>query len=217
MAKVKNLLDSIEWICNLQGVKSPDRMQLRAMLRDELREIAAKEDWDWAKSRLDPAIQTAAGVRNYTLPASFGDNFARASDSEDKPCCKLNDGTTETALNYLGPAQFFGQNLQAQQNSKPVDYTVITVPTTGRRELWLSPPPDDEYTIGGVFTPNDWDVGDESAIPPIPADANVLKYAVLRRLSPQFAGDYVAAFADLARRSVETRKTMMAPRVSRYY
>lgn len=184
---------------------------------DELRVAGVKGDWDrwdllnWASSELNrlsgefsnadcfmvhlnPAVSTVADTRNYDLPANFGTNFC---DTGDGPCCVLDDGTGETRIDYVTPAQFYSQNLTGESSGTPVKYTIMGTPT-GRKQIALSPPPDDEYEINGLYIPTDWDLKTMDDVPALPGNSHVLKYAVLKRVSKdRWETDYREALAKL--------------------
>lgn len=218
---IRDLVNDIEKLISLSP--RPQRIQkdiIKSMLSAELQEITAKVDLDCLHVHLDPMISTAEGVREYVLPDNFPENFARgAGTSGDQYCCKLGDGSTDAVMTYKNPVQFYSQSLTGQTNGRPSTYT-IAASQSGARKIVLSPPPDANgstgyYTISGLYKPTDWELDDLSSVPPIPNNAQVLKYGVLRRVDPQsYEGKYQEAVSELKLSNAKSRPTTIVPNTS---
>lgn len=213
--KVKRLLDDIEQSPSYRSMPRelrPDRQMLLSWLSVELGELTSKiPDADIFAVRLEPAIVTLAGIREYSMPKDFGVNFLR-KDAETW-AVMIDDGTTESQLPYKIPTEFYSQNLRAESNGVPACYTIVTT-QRARRELVLSPPPDGEYQIDGLYIPADWDFQDEDDLPPLPANNPILKYAVMRRLSADFEPKYGESWAQLMMELARSRKTQFKPQMA---
>jgi hypothetical protein len=181
--KTKDILDEIQLTARQAGIVLPDREILRKHMNFDLRELTGKEQWDWAMIHLDPVVSTLADVREYDLPLGFPENFCSgAGESGGRYAVMISDGSSQVGLEYLSPVRFWSQNLVAESSSKPARYTIASVPG-GRRQLVLSPPPDESYTIDGVYIPEDWRLTDDSDLPPVPG-GSYLKFSVLARFAP---------------------------------
>lgn len=209
---IQEFLDDIEDEMMVAGVKVIwDRFTLLAWASAELNRLSHEFSADCFHVHLDPAIATVSGTRYYDLPSNFGLNFVNAAgDAGDKYCCLLDDGTTESLIDYASTVQFYSQNLRGETSGKPTKYTVITA-SNGRKQIALSPPPDGSYEIDGLYIPTDWDLDTMDSIPPLPANSPMLKYAVLRRVGDKWETDYKKARADLAMEFARSRKAQFAP------
>lgn len=168
----------------------PDRPTIQQFLTFELQHLSSLEEWDFLCVHANPLVMTQTGTREYRLPQNFGTNFIRAAEdeftgySEDVYyMCKLDDGQTESFLRYKSPARFFGRNLRGEQNSRPTDYT-ISVTRGGGSEIHLAPKPDANgsvgyYLIRGVYIPTDWEINDETEVPPLPGNNTYLMNRIL--------------------------------------
>lgn len=218
----RELLDEIEQESRYlaAGVVLPDRLTLLEWMSSGLNSLSGKmHDADCFAIHLNPVIGTTEGTREYDLPDNFGSNFARMTTGEDDFCCMLDNGTNESALHYKSPAQFYGQNLKAESNSTPSAYTVMSK-DDGHRKLVLSPPPDDNsdanYTIGGLYQPTDWKLSEESALPPLPNNCSILKYAVLKTINPNLEANYKEEMAYLILGLAQQRRAVIYPHMGDY-
>lgn len=213
--KVKKLLDDIEQSPAYRSMPRelrPDRQMLLSWMSVELGELTSKiPDSDIFAIRLEPAIVTVDGLREYSLPKDFGTNFMRKD--ADTWSVMIDDGTTESQLAYKIPTEFYAQNLRGESDGVPSCYTIVTT-QRARRELVLSPPPDGEYTIDGLYIPTDWDFQDEDDLPPLPANNPILKYAVMRRMSADFEPKYAESWAQLMMELAKSRKTQIKPQMT---
>jgi hypothetical protein len=75
----------------------------------------------------------------------------------------------------------------------------------------VDPPPDDNsdsnYTIDGLYQKSDWKLDEMDALPPLPGNSAILRYAVLRRCDAAFQARYDEALAILALRAAQHRPT----------
>lgn len=189
--KVIDIINSVE-----EQVQNPitrqipvDHLILLDWLAQEINTLSGMAEFDFLMQRLDPLLLTEVGKRNYLLPEDFPENFVHGGDDQgEEYMCKINNGTSEAFLTYQEPAQYFSRTLEDEASAKPSDYTIMTG-RDGERELWLGPPPDSNsdanYNVSGLYIPTDWNLTDETQVPPIPANAGILRYALLRRIEPQ--------------------------------
>jgi len=196
--KVARVLNDIEQSMAYRMMPSefrPSRRLLLDWMSNELNELSGRiSNAAVFAVHLEPAIVCTSGTREYNLPKDFPLNFLRKSG--DSFVCMIDDGTNEVNLEYVSPEEFYTMDLIAESNAKPTKYTIVTT-QVGRRQLVLSPPPDDDYEIDGLYIP-DWDLADEDSLPPIPGNCMVLKYGVLRRLNRDMhETDYQRAVAEL--------------------
>jgi len=212
--QVKEILDDIEQAYSTNGQQPPDRLTLLRWISSELSIITSKVPADCFYIYLNPIVSTVAGTKNYPLPNNFPMNFVKnAGTVGDKYCCMLDDGTNESALEYKSPAQFYSQDLRAIQNSIPSSYTIMNLPS-GRKELVLSPTPDDNYSVNGLYSPTDWSLTAENQIPSFPENNPVLLYGVLRRPLPkQYEALYRDSLKDLIYTIASSRGTRMVPKI----
>ncbi len=212
--QVKEMLDDIEQQLSYRGLAIPDRFIMLSWMSNELNEITGRYQFDWSFVHVDPVIKTVEGQRAYMLPADFPDNFVvGASEGRgDQYCCKIDDASTESLLTYQSPVQFFSKSLRSSSDSKPSHYTIMSLPN-GRKEIQLDPPPDDNsdsnYTVDGLYQKADWKLEEMDALPPLPGNSAVLRYAVLRRCDAAFQARYEEALAILALRAAQHRKTRL--------
>lgn len=211
---VGELLNSIEWHCQMRHVRPPDRVRLRVLMADQFREITGKGDFSWAKMKFSTSITTTEGTRYYLLPHNFSHNF-EVDPSTGVPCCKLHDGVGEKEIKYISPEEYWGKNLDGQANGIPTEYTVMHQ-ADGTKLLYLSPPPDDnggsDYTIDGIYIPSYLDFDDDGDYVPLPGDVNVLVYAVVRFLIPDYEPQYQTALANTMLREARLRKAQIRPK-----
>ena len=218
--KVGLLLDQIE-----QELQSPstrrigiDRLRLLDYVEQELNSIAGLEQWDFLQRYINPIALTQPGVRNYPLPVDFPENFVQTVDTDRKAFfCKLDDGSRETFLEYVVPGAFFGRDLRQESNGPPDTFTITTLPN-GQREIWMAPPPDGNsdtnYTLIGLYIPTLWEINEQDDLPPLPANASVLRFAVLRRVAPQrqdWNQEYLRYLSNLYLRAARMREAGMFP------
>ena len=213
---VSKFLDDIQqtatWLLAPAEIR-PDRRRLLAWMSSELNELSGKiPDADWWLIWLEPAIRTDTGVREYDLPESFPANFAKL-DTE-RFACNLDDGASEANLKYRRITEYYDQNLRGQTNGRPESYSILMRPD-GRRQLLLSPPPDANgsvgyYEVDGLYNPG-WDLHDEDELPGIPNNLAVLKYGVLRRISPDLEPKFQEAYAYLLMEIARNRKIRISP------
>jgi len=209
--KTSAILNDVETTLKQQGVKSQDRFINRMWLNAELSELVGREPFEWACVHLDPIILCVDGQRAYDLPKNFPDNFiAYGIGHEAKRVVTIDDSTNKVNLNYVSPMEFYLKDLTAEQDGKPSDYTIVSKPD-GRRQLILSPPPDDDYTIDGLYIPTDWQLDEESDLPPIPGNSLILKWGILRRYNANYQVFYQQSYSDLLVQSARNRKTQMKP------
>ena len=188
--KIARVLDDVEQLVQDRLTRKipVDRFILLDWLEQEINTLGGMADFDFLAKPLGPLIVTQTGKRGYMLPDDFPENFLRGADSEEERyVCKLNDGTTEFLLSYLTIAQFYSRQFEDEAVNKPSVYTILTT-EGGTRELQLAPPPDSNsdsnYTINGIYIPSHWHLQEEDQVPPIPGNAAVLRYALLRRVNP---------------------------------
>ena len=199
-----------------------DHFVLLDWLGHEINAISGMGEFDFLLRRLDPMILTSLGRREYTLPEDFPENFARGGDDLDSDfMCKLNTGSAESFLTYKEPAQFFSRTIEDEAVGKPADYTILTR-DDGARILYLGPPPDSNsdanYTINGLYQPTSWTLNDEDQVPPIPGNAAILRYALLRRIQPEngmWAQEYERQRGALLLRAARSRISQMVPHLGR--
>jgi hypothetical protein len=189
-----------------------DRAKLLKFLSAELNYLTGKAEWDWAMVRLDPIISAIVGQREYNLPNNFGLNFVRYGGAAGQEwCCLLDDGTNESILHYISPAQFFSKDLRGEANGRPQRFTILSTPN-GQRQLHLSPAPDSAtFTIDGLYIPTDWKIEERSQLPPIPGNSEVLKLGVMRRLDPNREPAYSFAVNLLMLREAQGRRSQLVP------
>lgn len=202
-------------------VPIPDRFTLLEWMSSELNTLSSKlPDGDCFYIYLTPMIETVESTRTYDLPDEFPMNFAKLTPGDDDFCCMLNDGTNDTPLHYKSPAQFYGKNLDAESNSTPSEYTIVTQSPRGNRAIVLSPPPDSnsaaDYTIGGLYHPTNWKLTEESALPPLPNNCAILKWGVLKTLNPNLESNYKEEMAYLILRLAQQRRSVMYPHMGDY-
>lgn len=212
--RADEIITEVEMECEFKGLRTPDRRVMLAFLSTELRELTGRGSFDWAMRALRPAISLQDGKADYLLPEDFGDNFVRgAGDDGDKWCCMLDDGSSEAPLDYVSPPQFFSMNLTASEEADPSKYTIIGS-NDGRRYLWVNPTPDDStHTINGLYIPTNWKLTEADELPPVPGNADVLRYALLRKISANYDSAYQNAFAQLALRAANQRRNQFVPRL----
>lgn len=228
---IRNYLDSIE-----DQIRHPitrqtpvDRWELLDILADEVRKLTVDFQWDWAATYLNPAIQTQESKRSYLLPKSFGLNFARGAEEKggETFTVMLNDGSNEVSLTYEEPGRFYARNLEAEADATPSVYTVTTLPS-GRRQLILSPPPDSnsssQYTINGLFVPEDWYFENHDFLFPVPSNSDVLDHRIIARVFIERDGNRFLVHSREASRAeaklklaqARSHRTRIAPRKSKY-
>ena len=225
MATIKAQLDEIGQIAEGQGIRLPDRKVLLDWMSSEVNELSFRVQADYFMVHLDPVLGTTTGTRAYRLPANFPANFVRHAGQRygrlaptlgsDTWCCKLDDATNESLLDYESPTQFYSRNLRAEANGKPIVYTVVSTPN-GAKDLLLSPPPDaSTYTVDGLYIPTDWKLKEVDAMPPFPNNSAILRYAVLRRLAPQYEAMFQEARMDLVLKAAQNRAAQFIPFLGR--
>jgi len=209
---VKDVLDDIELTLHEYGVVPPERLILLKWLSNELNELTSEVESELFYTYLDPIISTIEGQRSYDLPSNFPENFAK--NKADTWAITISDGNTDVPLTYKRPQEFYSMNLVGESNSKPTTYTIISS-SSGSRALLLSPPPDStSYEISGLYKPTDWGLKYESALPPLPLNNQVLKYAVLARKLPNvFEQKKLTAKAALIYGNARGRKTVFSPKI----
>uniref|UniRef100_A0A6M3L2M7 Uncharacterized protein n=1 Tax=viral metagenome TaxID=1070528 RepID=A0A6M3L2M7_9ZZZZ len=217
--KVQHILDEIEISLNELGRSAVDRGLLLRHMSFDLSELVNNGEWDWSMVHLDPILSLVESQRDYTLPDDFPDNFVRgAGDRGDKFCCKLDNETNETLLDYLVPSQFYSKDLLAETDGTPRYYTISAV-TGGRRRLSLSPPPDDAatYTIDGLYIPQNYELDYEDDLPPMP-NPTILKYTILRRYAPSvYDVPYQQALAAMHMAQARNRRGQLIPKFESYW
>lgn len=206
-------LDDIRDECEVANIQMlHDRFTVLGWASAELNRLSHEFHSDCFLIHLDPIVNMVVGTRYYDLPRDFGSNFAPGAGDGDKFCCKLDDGTNESLIDYISPAQFYSKNLRAEANGKPTKYTIVSS-VNGVRQVGLSPPPDDTYTLDGLYKPTNWKLETMDALPPIPGNSAILKYAVLRRISPErWNEDYILAKQNLALEFAQSKIVRMVPR-----
>lgn len=215
----KELLDDVERTLTdpRTGLAPFDRGTLLRAANAELNRLTALGDWDWALIYL-PVVNIYIGRAYYQLPDNFGFNFAKRGKAY---LCKTITGTTEVVLTYQPPREFFARtDLSVTTTGPPADYTVMTLPS-GTRQIHLMPIPSAVYTLSGLYTPTDWKLQEESQLPPIPGNAEVLKDAMLvwafETLGSQRLGFHVARYAEsrlaLGVKEAENRRMQFSPRM----
>ncbi len=206
-----------------------DSQELIGLLSEELEILSGEFQWDWAASPIRPAIRTTTGKREYALPADFGLNFARGADrSGEAFVVTLSDTAGESLFAYESPARFYSRNLLAESNNRPSVYTIRTDPTTGRRLMVMSSPPDANgdtgyYEVNGLYVPTTWHFEDDDQILPVPGNSALLKHRVLSRVYEQRDKGLHAFHDSMARRALSSllmaqarsRRFSIAPRLSR--
>lgn len=211
--KLNEWLDDIEDELKVAGVKVTwDRFDLLNMANSELNKLTQEIDADCFHVHLNPAVSTVSGTRFYDLPENFGTNFVKgAGDDGSKFCCLLDDGSSETLIDYVSTVQFYSLNLRGEGNGKPSRYTIVSTPAGGK-QIALSPTPDASYEIDGLYKPTDWALDSLDTVPAIPGNSPILKYSVLRRISPErWNQDYAMARASLLMELAVSRKVRLAP------
>lgn len=212
------ILDAVEQQVQDRATRrSPvDRMILLAWLEQELNTLAGMYEFDFLVKRVDPLILTTTGKRNYPLPEDFPENFIQGGDDGHR-LCKINDGSREAFLDYKPPAEYFSRTIEDEPNAKPKDYTIMTQ-AGGAKEIFLGPPPDSNsdlnYTIIGLYRPTHWTLDKQDEIPPIPANAAVLRFALLRRIQPEnplWHQEYERHLRHLVFRASASKKHLMQP------
>ncbi len=180
----QELLDEIEDEARLADIEqSWDRWTLLDWMSAELNRLTGELDCDLFVVHLNPAIYTVADQRYYDLPDNFGFNFLYGGgDSGDKWCCTYDDGSNETPLDFMPAVRFFSKNLTGESSGTPAYYTIIGLPNGGR-QIGLSPKPDTaSKEVNGLYKPTNWSLDEFAALPPLPGNCHILKYAVLMRL-----------------------------------
>jgi hypothetical protein len=211
----QELLDDIQDECTTAGVNVTwDKFTLLQWLSAELGTLSSEcHDADFLFVHLDPIVTMVAGTRKYNLPSNFGVNFAPAAGTNgEKFCATISDGTNSSTIDYISPAEFFSKNLEGESAGRPSKYTITSGPN-GVRQISFSPPPDDDYTAGGLYLPTDWKLTTMDSLPPIPGNSAILKYSVLRRISPdRWNDDYSKAKVNLAMTIAKSKTTRIIPR-----
>jgi len=203
-----------------------DRDDLLQMAERALSDLAVGGEWDWSKVWLSPMIQTVTGVKDYSLPDDFPENFVRGGqDTGQGYLCKLSDGTNESPLTHKGHEQYFSQNLTGASNGRPSNYTVRR--DAGAAVLSVFPPPDSNsdsnYTILGLYVPTYWKFESEDDL--IPAGAvirpylreSVLAMWYLGRNAAQLKEHQIMASEQLAAlrfRQARARRSRAMPKLS---
>ena len=199
---IELLLDQIERAFMLElGRSAPvDRMVMQDLVEQSLARLAAQDEFDFLKTSLEPLIQTEPGVREYSLPSNFPQNFLRFSHpdtGEQSYACKIDDGSAANVMIYEAPETFYRRDLSAESNAQPFAYTIIGMPSGGK-QIVLAPPPNTiSYTIAGVYMPSEFDLNRDS-LPAAPAE--LLRLDVLRQLAPgnqNFLAGWREALSDL--------------------
>jgi hypothetical protein len=188
-------IDDIEDELRTAGIKvNWERWDLLNWASAELNKLSQEFTADCLMVYLDPIVVTASGTRQYDLPANFGTNFAEAAgDQGEGFCCMLNDGSSDSRLEYVTATRLFSRDLTSSSSSRPGTYTIISS-ANGRKQIWLDPVPNAAYDIKGLYKPTDWDLKTMDDIPSLPANSPIIKYSVLRRLDPnRWNADYVLA------------------------
>lgn len=219
--KIATILDQIELELILTGKsKIADRGLLLKHLRYDMDTLLAMEEWDWAAKYLDPIITTSSSVRDYDLPPDFGENFMRGASDGSHYVCKIDDGTAEQIIDYESPAQFYTRDLAIETATKPTRYTITNKPD-GTRRLSLSPKPDSNsssnYGVIGLYIPITSDLHFESELPPIPRNADVLKWMVLRRFDQKYESNYTQSLAKLYGNAAIQRQARLVPYMKQGY
>jgi len=209
---VKQLLDDIELTLHEQGIAPPERLILLNWLSNELNELTSKVESELFYVYLDPIISTIEGQRAYDLPVNFPENFVK--NKADSWAVTISDTNTDVPLSYVPPQEFYSMNLVGESNAKPTKYSVMSS-ANGQRKLLLSPPPDDTgFTISGLYKPTDWSIDYDTALPPLPLNNQVLKYAVLARKLPNtFEQKKLDAMNYLIYGNARGRKVMFSPKI----
>lgn len=177
MSRVRDVLDLVEQ----RAENPPDRAQLASLLTLGIRTLA-DEHPDLFAVYAAPIVRTRQDQRFYPLPENFAFNFLKIPQSSFH-LCMIDDGDSEVPLKYESNRQFFSRNLAGESNSRPSVYTVVSG-VSGRKELWLSPPPDAGYDINGLYVPSDMSWEDEEQM--IPGETfTYLVYFILAELDPQ--------------------------------
>ena len=214
---INEFLDDIIDECKTAGVKPTwdDRYDLLNWASAELNKISGEFDADCFYIHADPIVTLVIGTRNYDLPSNFPMNFAKAGgDQGDKFCCMYDDGTSEAPLEYMTNTRFYSMSLRSESNGTPSRYTILSNPN-GRKQIALSPPPDAANTIDGLYKPTDWDLKTMEDVPTLPANSHFLKYAVLRRISPErWNQDYGKERNSLLMELASTRIVNFIPKFS---
>lgn len=201
---------TVDDVVNRVGILIRDRKrgdEITTRLNSKLQEIAEMGEFECFNVRLNPAVKTRTGVRNYELSDDFPGNFIRGSGEEgERRMVKLSNGTNEWHLEFESEAKFFARDVTAETNARPTAYT-IRANAAGGRELWLAPPPDansdSHYTISGIYRPVSFRFMDGSdQLPPLPA-WNLLIYGLASELRPDRA-DF-AQMAEQGRRELLVR------------
>ena len=220
------MLDGVEQACTLGRTgktAAPDRAVLLDKLNEGIAEIVSMEEWDWAMVYVRPIVGLQASKRDYPLPANFGDNFVRHGyDDGTKWMCKLHDTTNaiESFIDYEAPAQFFSRNTASTSTGRIGVYT-ITSDIGGSRRIHFDPLPDattGAWQVSGLYIPTDWSVSEEAHLPPLPGNAVILRYWLLkeiakmpdwkdRDLSAEYETKYERQMAVLIRNAQRGRKS----------
>jgi hypothetical protein len=192
---IQEMLDDIEDEIEAVGIKKTwDRFTLLNWASSELNKLSSEVDHDVFYVNLDPIAYTMKDTRSYDLPDNFGINFAPNSGPDGgKFCCKISDGNTQAPLTFVSAARFFIKDFKSETASRPVEYTITTLPN-GKKQIALFPKPDTAYEISGLYKPTSWELATMDSGSPVPANAAVLKYSVLRRVGPKlWTDDYMQA------------------------
>jgi hypothetical protein len=213
---IQEMLDDIEDKCRIYGIKQTwDRFDLLAWASGELNRLSGRIDHDVFYVNVDPIIYTVANNRTYDLPANFGVNFApNATDTGGGFCCLIDNGTSRSPLTFQSATIFFSQDLNSGNASIPSTYTIVTGPG-GRKQIWLSPKPDDAYEVSGLYKPTDWALTTMNDDSPVPANAAVIEYAVLKSINPKiWTADYLDALNSFYMELARGRKAKFVPDLS---
>jgi hypothetical protein len=213
---IQEMLDNIEDMLRVAGIKQTwDRFDLLSWTSAELNKLSSEIDHDVFYVNLDPIVYTVKDARNYDLPNNFGVNFApNAEDNGGGFCCLINNGTNQSLLAFQSATRFFSKDFKSESASIPSIYTIVTS-SNGKKQISLSPKPDASYEISGLYKPTDWSLVTMDGNSPVPANAAVLKYSVLKEINPKrWEGDYIQARSAFLMELARGRKSKLTPDLS---
>lgn len=158
--KVKDVLNLVEILLQKESSQNtPDRTKLLQLLQLALGSL--NDQFNTFIRKLDPIVLTQDEVREYSLPEDFGENFVRRGN---RYLCKCKDTYSEWDLKFEPVEDFYDRDFVSETSSRPHSYTILTG-FDGRRKLVISPKPDGEYTVYGLYRPRWTEVTEESEIP----------------------------------------------------